>query len=74
MELTDEPEASPPRASQGLGENGELEECGGVRGKLWSPGQSGSDPLTLSSSQSLRTWFDKRGGGGGSLHTKGLAG
>lgn len=62
---------SPPSASQGRGEKGELDECGGVLGRLLRPGQSGRDPLSFSSSHSLRTWVGwsmrNRGEGGGGI-------
>lgn len=59
-----EPDRSPPIASHGLGENGELDECGGVLGRLDRPGQSGSDPVFLSSSHSFTT-FQIQGQGRG---------
>lgn len=53
-----------PIMSHGGGEKGELEEWGGVLGRLLSPGHSGSEPEFFISSQSLITWWFVGGEGG----------
>lgn len=50
-----------PTTSEEVGDSGGLDGCEGSRGWAKSPGQSGSDPLALSTSQSLRTCLDWSG-------------